>query len=295
MQRKTLSYVYAILAVFAWGTTYVVGKYVMAVVPPFLVTVLRYAVAIVLLTLVLRRLPHTKIARADWGELLLVAITGYFLSMNLQFLGTKLTNASVSSLINSMNPVFIMLFAALLLREKMTRAKAISTLLSLAGVYLVVGGTKGGVRPAGVLCALGAMLCWALMSVLMRRLTQKYDAIYVTRNCLIIGLVLSAPIAAVQTLRAPAIEWTVGLVLGLLFLGAFGTAVGNLCWNRALSMLEAGSCCLFYPVMPLTSVIGGAIFLGEPVTLWLAVGAVLIASGIVFGTLAEKRRQMQQA
>lgn len=292
-KRGRLSYLYAFFAVFLWGTVYVVGKYVMAAVPPMVVTVCRYAVAILTLMPVLLRKPHVKIQKQDWPRVCAIAVIGYFLSMNLQFFGTMLTNASVSSLINSMNPVFIMLFAALILKEKLTAAKAVSVLLSLAGVYLVVGGAKGGLRPIGVACALGAMLCWALMSVLMRQLTQKYDALQITRNCLAIGLVLALPFAGWSALAAPPVPWSAALVLGLIFLGVFGTAAGNLCWNRALSQLEAGSCCLFYPVMPLTSVIGGALFLGEPVTGWLAVGAALIASGVVFGTLSEKRRQMR--
>lgn len=290
-----LSYLNAFLAVFLWGTVYVMGKYVMAVVPPLVVTVCRYAVAIAVLTPILLRQPHGKLDRRDYGYVLLVAVLGYVLSMNLQFFGTKLTNASVSSLINSMNPVFIMIFAALILKEKLTLSKVVSVALSLAGVYLVVGGAQGGLRPAGVACALGAMLCWALMSVLMRRLTQKYDALQVTRDCLAIGLVLALPFAGWSAVTSPPIAWSPEIVLGLLFLGVFGTAVGNLCWNRALSQLEAGSCCLFYPVMPLTSVVGGALFLHEPVTLWLAAGAALIASGIVFGTLSEKRRQMRES
>lgn len=277
------AYFCALLALFSWGTVYVVGKYVMASVPPFVVTACRYALAVALLGVLLRRKTYTRIARADVPQVMAVAVLGYFLSMNLQFFGTKLTNASVSSLINSMNPVFITLFAVLLLGEKLSRARIASLALSLAGVWLVVGGARGAVRPLGVACALGAMLSWALMSVLMRRLTARYDALYLTRVSLIIGGLLTAPLSVWSYVTAPPIDWSWRLAAGLLFLGFVGTALGNLCWTRALSVLEASTCSLFYPVMPLTSVLGGALFLGEPVSLRLAAGAALIAIGVVVG------------
>lgn len=295
VKSTKLAYFYALLALFSWGTVYVVGKYVLASVPPFVVTACRYALAVVLLSVLLRRTPHTRIARKDFPKVLLVAVLGYFLSMNLQFLGTKLTNASVSSLINSMNPVFITLFAVLLLGEQLTRGRLASLALSLAGVWLVVGGTRGAARPLGVACALGAMLCWALMSVLMRRLTARYDALSLTRICLVIGGLLTAPLSVWSYITAPRTDWSWGLVAGLLFLGLFGTAIGNLCWNRALSVLEASTCSLFYPVMPLTSVVGGALFLDEPVTPRLVLGAALIAGGVIVGVLHGQKTTQTKA
>ncbi|MCB6366080.1 DMT family transporter [Intestinibacillus massiliensis] len=286
-------YFYAFLALFCWGATYVVGKYVMAAVPPMLVTGIRYAIAIALLWLLLRGRAHRKMDRADYKWMLLIAFTGYFVSMNAQFLGTKLTNASVSSLINSINPVFIMVFAALILKERLTWAKAASVAVSLAGVYCVVGGTGGAFRPLGIVCAVTAMLTWAIMSVLMRRMTQKYDPLRITLYGLALGLGMASPFVVHAAATAPPVAWSPGIVSGLLFLGLVGTVLGHICWNRALSMLEAGSCCLFYPVMPLTSVLGGVLFLHEPVGPGLVLGAALIASGVVFGTLSDKKRQMR--
>lgn len=277
------------MALFCWGATYVVGKYVMAAVPPMLVTGIRYAIAILVLGVLLHGKPRRKMQKSDYKWLLLIAFIGYFVSMNAQFIGTKLTNASVSSLINSINPVFIMVFAALILKEKLTLAKAGSVAVSLVGVYCVVGGTGGAFRPLGIVFALTAMLTWALMSVLMRRMTQKYDPLRLTLDCLALGLAMAFPFVVGSAVTAPPILWSPGIVLGLLFLGLIGTVLGHICWNRALSMLEAGSCCLFYPVMPLTSVLGGVLFLHEPAGAGLLVGAALIASGIVFGTLSDRR------
>ena len=291
MEKHGLTgYVYAFLALFCWGATYVAGKYVMTSVPPMLVTGIRYAIAIVVLWALLRGRRDRKIDKADRKWMLLIAFTGYFVSMNAQFIGTKLTNASVSSLINSINPVFIMVFAALILKEKLTWAKAASVAVSLAGVYCVVGGTGGAFQPLGIAFAVLAMLTWALMSVLMRRMAQKYNPLRITLYGLALGLLMASPFVAASAAAAPPIPWSAGLILGLLFLGLVGTVLGHICWNRALSLLEAGSCCLFYPVMPLTSVLGGVLLLHEPVGPGLIAGAALIASGVVLGTLSDKKR-----
>ena len=98
------------VAVSAWGSLYVVSKPVLGVIPPFTLVLLRYLLALtVLLPLAIRicRRDGIRIARADRSNFLFIGIAGYGIATGAQFAGTRLSSASVASLINSMNPVTI--------------------------------------------------------------------------------------------------------------------------------------------------------------------------------------------
>lgn len=67
----------------------------------------------------------------------------------MQQLGTKLSGASLASLINSTNPIFIVAFAIVLLHERVTARKIVCILCAVCGAGLIVGGNLSGSRLSG--------------------------------------------------------------------------------------------------------------------------------------------------
>ena len=84
-----------------------------------------------------------------WGSLYVVS--KYVLGkMGAQLLGTKYAGASLASLINSLNPVTMTVFAAILLHEAMTLRKVLGIALALCGVYVIIGTGAQEISVAGV-------------------------------------------------------------------------------------------------------------------------------------------------
>ncbi len=168
---------------------------------------------------------------------------------------------------------------AMMLHEPLTKGKAAGIALALAGVYVILGG-GGANSPVGIGLSLFSVLFWSLVSVLMRRVTQKYDAISVTRYGVGIAALCYLPVCLWEIAETGGIHLDAPGILALLYMGVVCTGGAYYLWNKSLSLLDASTCSAFYPVQPLVSAGLGMLFLGEKTGLGFWIGALLIVAGI---------------
>lgn len=295
MNQKLLGYLYVIITMSAWGSTYVVSKFILGSVPPFTLLLLRYIVAAVVLYIIMMKKGLSKIERQDYKYIFIIGFVGYFIGVGAQFVGTQLSNASMASLINSTNPIFIILFAVPILKEKITINKIISILAAMIGVYIIIGGVQGGSMLIGILACILAVSMWSLMSVVSKRATEKYNALTVTTYSIIVAICFTLPISIYELFTMPNIKLLEpAVILSALYLGVICTALAFVLWSKSLSMMEAGICSLFYPVQPMVSVLLGWIFLKEKMNMSFFVGATLIIAGVMFSILGGNKEGISQ-
>lgn len=287
MNNKRLAYLYLIITTSAWGSLYVVSKFVLSSIPPVTVLFFRYLIASVVLLGILKFNKRDIVEKKDYKYIFLIGFFGYFISIGAQMIGTKLANASIASLINSMNPVFIIAFAVPILKEKITLNKVVAVIASVLGAYIIIGGAGKGGALLGIAFSIISVISWSLMSVIVRRITQKYDAITVTTYAIIIAMIFSLPASIFELMNTSHGKlFTMTNLICLLYMGVICTGLSHLLWNKSLSMIEAGKCSLFYPVQPMVSVFLGFVFLGESINVRFIIGALLIISGIMFSMFA---------
>jgi drug/metabolite transporter (DMT)-like permease len=291
--KRKLAYIYLIATTSIWGSLYVVTRIVLASLAPFTLLFFRYFIAAIALGIVIKtrgtRTGKTVIEKGDYRYLFFIGIVGYCLSVGAQIFGTKYAGASVASLINSMNPVCIILFAVLILRERLTVNKVIAVAAAVTGAYIILGGAGPGGAAIGVVLSVVSVLFWALSSVFARRVMQKYDPVVFTTLGIVIAMACTLPAAAIEMATVPHGEiFTLTNVLCLLYLGVVCTALPNVLWNKSLSMIEASTCSLFYPIQPLVSVLMGILILGERLDLKFVIGAILIIGGVFYAVLTGK-------
>lgn len=275
-----------ILTFSIWGSLYVVSKYVLGKLPVFTISFFRFAIAFAVLTCLMRGRKE-RIERKDWPYILAIGIGGYFVAVGAQLLGTRLAGASLASLLNSLNPITMTLFGAVFLHEKLTVRKILGILLAVAGVYVILGGHGGST--AGILLSLFAVLFWSGISVLTRKVTQKYNSMTITKVSVGIAALCYLPVCITENATGASIHFDVSCVLALIYMGAICTGAAYAFWNRSLSRLEAGTCSVFYPVQTLVSSILGILLLNEKSRLSFWIGTALIISGILT-TLIKRRR-----
>lgn len=292
MKNKFLAYLFVLVTMSAWGSNYVVTRFILGLVPAFTLMFFRYLVAAVALLLVVRRMQPRKIEPADKKIIFFTGFVGYFLGVGALTVGTQYSNASFASLLNAMNPILIILFAVPVLQEKITAHKIISICIAVAGAYFVIG----GVRDIGVI--FGAALCifsvctWALVSVVAKPVMQKYGPIPVTAYALAVSVGFFLPASAIELAASPTVHLLDPVVVAsLLYMGLIPTALAYVLWNKSLTMMEAGICSLFYPVQPMVAVILGSLFLGERMNTGFFIGAALIIAGLAYSILAGPRTQ----
>ncbi|KKB72358.1 MULTISPECIES: DMT family transporter [Bacillus] len=291
MKNTLLGSLYLALAASIWGGMYVVVKVVVAVIPPLELVWMRYAVAIIaLLTIGFVKKLSWRIRRRDILLIITIGIIGNTISIVTQEIGTNLSSAQMGAIITSSTPAFMVIFARLLLKERLDVKKGISVALATIGVLLIVGnGQIDMSNQLGGLSLLIAALTWALMSVLLKRVPGGYSPIVVTTYSILVAIIILTPFVWVNIdeiqfsqLAHPTI-WG-----GLLYLGIISTACAFILWNRGLQMLNASSGGLFFFFQPLVGTLFGWLLLGESLggTFWI--GSILIFIGVLL-VIREKK------
>lgn len=273
-----------------WGSQYVISKIALRTVPPVTLLALRYLVSVPALFIVLRlRHALTPIKKGDWPILFAIGFTGYFASFCLQMLGINRLTGSVSSLLGAMNPIFIPILAALFLHERITPAKIACVALSMDGVVVIVG-VDGTVDASGALLMLASVFLWSTASIIIRRVSERYDPMQIALIAILCALPLTGGWSLIELQSAPC-SFTLESVLAVLYMGVLGTAVTHSLWNYSLRVMDASFCSMFYPMQPLVSSILGVLFLHEAVTPGFVIGALMICCGIVAAVISAKPRK----
>jgi len=262
----------------------VVSKVVLEIIPPFTLVAIRLILGILTLAIVLALRNGLKATRTQFWQVFGVGFVGYGLSLSLQFLGTKLSTAANGSLVTSATPAFVLLFAWLLLSERITFRKFMALLLATMGVIAVIDPRAAKLNPElflGNMFLLGAAVTWALYSVLVRKVTQNMDVMLLSLIAFVGGLPVVIPAGAweLNTVGVGAIS--IGVVGGVLFLGIISTALAMVLWNNAFAILDAGSASLTFFAQPVVGTLLGWFFLGEKITPLFLLGGVMIGIGIL--------------
>ncbi len=292
MKNTLLGSIYLALAASIWGGMYVVVKVVVSVIPPLELVWMRYAVAILALLIIgLVKKLSWRIHKRDLLLMIAIGIIGNTISIVTQEVGTNLSSAQMGAIITSSTPAFMVIFARLLLKERLNVKKGISVALATIGVFMIVGnGHIDMTNQMGGISLLIAALTWALMSVLLKRVPNHYSPIVVTTYSILVAMIILSPFVWMNVnevhfsqLAHPTI-WG-----GLLYLGIVSTACAFILWNRGIQMLNASSGGLFFFFQPLVGTLLGWLLLGERIggTFWA--GSTLILVGVLL-VIREKSR-----
>lgn len=291
MKNTLLGSIYLILASSIWGAMYVVVKIVVEVIPPLELVWIRYLVAILAL-LVIGFITRQKwrIEKRYFLIIIAIGIIGNTISIVAQEVGTMLSSAQMGAMITSSTPAFMVIFARLILKERLTLKKGLSVCLATIGVFLIVGvGNLDLSSKLGGISLLIAALTWALMSVLVKRLPSDYSQIVVTTYSSLVAVIMLTPFVLPRLHAINISEMTHPTIWGgLLYLGIVSTAGGFLLWNRGLQMLNASSGGIFFFFQPVVGTVLGWLILGESIGVIFWIGSVLILIGVLFVIIEKK-------
>lgn len=279
------------MVVALWGSLYVGNRIVLEYMPVLWLLFFRFIISAAILIPVTRVLGLLQPQKQDIGSFLLVGGVGYFASNGLLTLCTRLTNASLSSLLNSMSPIFMLVFAYFLLGEKITPRKVLVIGVAIAGAAVIVGGPGNNVNLLGVCSAVASVMLWSFNSIFMKRLTGKYSPLTVTAYGMGIAAVFSLITAVIETkVTGEGVTFAAEPVLWLLFVALVCTAFAHMMWNFCLAHQEAGHCAAFYPVQPMVSMLLGVLVLNEKLTASFLIGSALIIASVVLNSLPVREK-----
>lgn len=297
MKQNLLGAICLALAASLWGGMYVVSKYVLNFIPPLTLVWLRYAIALVVLFAILKTVQiksktRVTLTKRDWLLLGWIGFIGYFVSIAFQFIGTKLSDAHTGALITSATPAFIVVFARVVLKEKLTFRKMISVSLATIGVVIVIGWhTTLGSYVIGSLVLVGAAITWALLSVYVKVASNRLSSLTITTYAVLFALIFTTPTMIWELYLNTIPDPNVLIILGVIYLGVVSTAGAFYLWNKGLELMDAGIGSLFFFFQPLVGTLLGWLLLKEKLTVNFFLGGSLIVAGVVVATLQRKRKK----
>ncbi|HDR8053231.1 TPA: DMT family transporter [Bacillus cereus] len=294
MKHTILGAICLSLAASIWGGMYVVSKYVLDFIPPLTLVWLRFIIAFVVLYGILKlaekkQKKKVTIRKKDWLLFAWIGFIGYFISITCQFIGTKLSDAHTGSLVTSATPAFMVIFAALILKEKLSARRLLSTILATIGVIIVIGwDIEIGSYFIGTIILVGAAITWALLSIYVKIASARFSSLVITTYAIFFSLFFITPfmIWELQTSSIGTVNTYV--ILGVLYLGIVSTAGAFFLWNKGLELMDASIGSLFFFFQPIVGSLLGWLLLNETLNSNFFIGGILIICSVLITTFEKK-------
>lgn len=214
--------------------------------------------------------------------------------------GLSLTSAVHGAVIGGLESGLVVLLAAVLLREAVTRPAILAIVVALAGLAVLAGvGTgAGGGTMAGDLLVAGGVLSASLYTIVAKRFDDGSDALSLTAWQFTVAAIVSLLVTIARwtaspgtgTLSAAPRFWLVAVLVGV---GGFGLSF--LLFNMVIVQVDAGRAAVVLNLIPVFGVASAVVFLGEGMTGRDALGAVLIGSSVIYFAIADHREATAQA
>lgn len=222
-----------------------------------------------------------RLGRHDLLVAVAAGVVGYVNQLGFVY-ALRGTSASVIALILALTPFFVAALGLALGREQFHGRFWAGAALSVVGVGVVAFGTGGNVTGDLIGVALGLLTAatWAIYSVLVTPLMQRYSATRISAVVLGLSWVLLAVTGAPQ-LREQRLD--VGFwVWALIVFTTLGPLVAaNVLWFRSLDRIGPARATLAANLLPFAAALVAVVVLGEHLHPLLLAGGVLIAAGIL--------------
>ncbi|NOU37036.1 MAG: EamA family transporter [Kiritimatiellaceae bacterium] len=248
---------------------------------PFWLAALRFIITgLVLCIPAAHALRGKAFDRRDAAALAGLGLLGVTLMSSLYHLSITFLPANVAALVFSCNPVFVVLFAPLVLPEKITARKLGAVALCLIGIAVLAYERADGVSALGLLLMLVAIIIFALYTVLFKKMTPRYGALPITAFAGLIGGLCILPLAfgfeGFPLATYGQADW-----LGIAYLALVGTALGYFLFIYGIGHVEAGIGSMAFFLKPFLAALFAMIVLGETLTVPLLIGGAFILIGMV--------------
>ncbi|UOR10763.1 EamA family transporter [Halobacillus amylolyticus] len=231
---------------------------------------------------------------------LVMALSGLALFNTFIYGALQFTTSSNVAILESIIPAITVVLSAFMLKERLKGIQWGGVGLSLIGAIWVV--MDGNILKltvidwnVGDLIMIGAIITWAVYSVMVKKYMHKfppYAAIFVMTG---ISLIALLPIVIIEwsIIGIPAMGDS-NFIIGLLYLGIFPSLIALIFYNRAVALLGASQASIFLNFLPVVTMIGAYLWLGEEITVMHVIGAGIVIVGVLLTTqFRVKRRSLE--
>ncbi len=264
------SHLFCFITILIWSTLEVSGKLLSPDVTPYAITAWRFLIGgLLLLPFALKSSDEHE--KPGPKGILHLGFLGFFnvcLSMLILQLSVYYGKASVSAIILSINPLFVAIFAGLILKEKMDKTDVLALIVGILGILVLVLGevemdnSKYLNLPLGVVLAIVAALTFGLYTVLTKSAVQKYGNIRANAISFLLG---SASLFAYNfiTSKDSLISFSFSNFAVMAYMGLFITGIAYLLYFEGMKNIGASKASMYFFLKPMFATLLAWLLLGE--------------------------------
>lgn len=299
-----------IISMIIWSVSGIAIKHALIVLPPFTMIIMRFVPSVLLMLvigLLCRKNPLFGLQKLEWQDLPLFLIAGFcqpFLYYLLEtFTYDALNSPTIAETLLSTSPLLSPIFAAFLLRERVTKYNVIGIIISTAGVFALslIGSTNYSIGNYwGILLAFAAVSAAVIDSIMMRKVPMRYSSLSFIFYAQVVSLLFFIPIwfwkEGPQVLQS--LDWSQlstfhsplsTAVLCTAYLTVFASVIAFILFCYALRQVGVTQANAFNNIRPAFTALWMFLFFGEhlPYGKWL--GMILIIVGLFVCQKKEKQ------
>ncbi len=267
-----------------WGYSWVLAKQALVSAPPLAFAAERcFAGGIALLLVVTLTGQPLKIEAP--GSTILIGLFQVSGFMGLQNWALTEGGPGKTAVLIFTMPLWTLLIARIFLKERIHGKQWLAAGSTLAGLILIIAPWKIHTSIFSEILGIGAALCWAIGTVLVKRLRlrQPINLLRMTGWQLLTG---SLPLILLATcVPERATQWSLSYISILTFMTLISTALGWWLWINILDRVPAWEASLSVLGTPVVAIISSRLLTSEPFDLYEINGILLIASGLVLLSL----------
>lgn len=290
-----------IASMIIWSVSGIAIKHALAVLPPFTMIILRFVPSVLLMLvigLICRKSSLFALQKIERKDLPLFFIAGFcqpFLYYLLEtFTYDALHSPTIAETLLSTSPLLSPVFAAVLLREKVTKNNILGILISTIGVFaLTLVGSHGYSIGSywGVLLAFAAVSAAVIDSIMMRKVPAHYTSLSFIFYAQCVSLIFFLPLwfwkegpSALQALdwsQLSDVSSQLSVALGCVaYLTVFASVIAFILFCAALRQIGVTQANAFNNIRPAFTALWMFLFFGEHLPLGKWIGMILIIFGL---------------
>ncbi|MCX6243884.1 MAG: DMT family transporter [Bacteroidetes bacterium] len=277
-------YFYPLAAMLFWGMSFVWSSILLKSYEPISIIFIRLVISSLFLfgvSLIFNK--WERIRRSDYLLFFLSSVFNPFLYFLGENYGLKYSSSTIASVIIATIPVFSPVVAYVYFREKLS-------LLNIAGLFLSFGGvvlmliTKDlslSVDKKGIIFLAGAVLAALVYSVMVRKLTFRYQPLTIIKYQNLIGVLLFLPVFLLYDYRSViAVRLNYEIVSSFLLLAVLASSLSYVFYTKSIQMLGISKANIFSNLIPVFTAVFSFFLLSEQFTLQKLAGMVMVIGGV---------------
>ena len=262
-----------------WGSAFMFIKIATPELGPIALVNIRLAVAGLIFIPFLLQQKYLKHFRRNFKNILVLSVINTALPFSLFAYASLESSSNMLSILNGTTAIMAVVISTIWLKIRLNFFQIMGVFIGLFGIVVLANPDNVYISMKATIFCLSAAFCYALSANYIQKFAYKTNTIVLIGWSLVIATVLLLPITF---FNLPSQFPSNSVIFSILWLGVISTGVAFLGYVRLIEKVGAVKTATVAYFIPVFGVIWGYVFLGEPITLQILIGMILILIGIVF-------------